>query len=107
MKGYVLVMLMGLMILACASQAPATDTSSAQNTGGKVYSIEELSNQAQVLYNQSLKGKCSKEEAVQSVVKFLRAQTNVKDLRVTGTDTVRVFFKDGDDIILMLGRDRL
>jgi hypothetical protein len=110
MRLSILLLMVGFTALACASQLPATTDSSQTSPGDgsvKTMSVEELSNRAQVMFNQSVKDGRSREDAVQEVAAFLKSQPNVSDVRVTGSDTIRVFFRDGNDILLLLGQDRL
>lgn len=70
-------------------------------------SVEEIANQASALYDQSLEQGGSKEDAIKEVVHFLKSQGNVSDAKATGSDSVRVYFKDGNDLLLLLGKNRL
>jgi hypothetical protein len=109
MRLYVLVILIGVVSLACAFQSAQTDTRAiSRETGGtKLLGVEEIASRASSLYNQSLEQGRSKEDAVRDVVRFLKSQGCVTDAEVMGSDSVRVYFKDGNDLLLLLGKNRL
>lgn len=109
MRLSILVLLVGMIALGCASQPAQTDDRAAgrEMGGGKMPSVEEIANRANVVYGQSLEQGRSKEDAVQEVIRFLKSQESVDDAKVMGSDSVRVYFKDGNDLLLMLGKNRL
>jgi hypothetical protein len=104
MRLSVLVMLVGILSLACASQSAQTGTST---IGGETGGVEEIANRASILYDQSIEQGRTKEDAVQGVVGFLKSQGTVRDAKATGSNSVRVYFKDGNDLLLLLGKNRL
>jgi hypothetical protein len=69
--------------------------------------VEEIAKEANALYGSLIQDGEPKEKAMGKMVEYLKAQKNVKDVKVTGSETVRVFFTDGSDLLLMLGRDRM
>ncbi len=93
-----------LFLGGCASEAPFAKQVTQEQ---KIMTPEELTHDASARFNRARAEGAKKEEAVKRVVEFLKAQRNVKDVKVTGSDTLRVFFTDGNDLLLMLGRDRL
>lgn len=108
MRLYVAI-LIGIVSLACASQSAQTDTRTTdyEAGAGKMLSVEEIANRASVVYGQSLDQGRSKADAVQDVIGFLKSQGTVSDAKAMGSDSVRVYFRDGNDLLLLLGKNRL
>ena len=69
--------------------------------------IEQIAAEANTKYAAAIKNSSQKEKAMDIAVDFLKQQKNVKDIQVTGSDTVRIFFTDGNDLLLLLGKDRM
>lgn len=110
MKSFILAAILALAIGGCTSQLPGTAADSQQDMakeGVKTLSVGDLSERAQTMYGQALKAGRSKQDAALEVATFLMSQPNVRNAQITGSDTVRVFFENGDDIVLLLGKDRL
>ena len=90
-------------------------TETAQNTqaAGKPMvndqpmTVEVMTREAYTIYQRALKDGKSKEQAVNKTAEFLRAQKNVSLVIVTGSDTIKVIFTDGNDLLMLLGRERL
>lgn len=73
----------------------------------KSMTIEEIAKKANVIYGDQLRAGENKEMAVKKVVEFLQSRKNVKEVKVIGSQTLRVFFTDGNDLLMMLGKDRI
>lgn len=69
--------------------------------------VEEMSHQVQVKYAEAIGLGLSKEKARDRVVAFLQSLKNIKVVKATGSDTLQVIFTDGNELLLMLGKDRL
>lgn len=76
-------------------------------TKDKLMTVEEMIHEAHAIYQGALKDGKSKEQAVNKAAEFLRAQKNVSLVVVTGSDTIKVIFTDGNDLLILLGRERL
>jgi hypothetical protein len=59
------------------------------------------------MFDEAVRAGLAREAARDRVVEFLKGQRNVKEVRITGSDTLRVFFTDGNDLLMMLGKERL
>jgi L-lysine 2,3-aminomutase len=59
------------------------------------------------MFDEAVRAGLAREAARDRVVEFLKAQKNVKEVRITGSDSLRVFFADGNDLLMMLGKERL
>jgi CRISPR/Cas system-associated protein endoribonuclease Cas2 len=76
-------------------------------TNDKLMTVEEIAREAYTIYERVLKDGNSKEQAVNKVGEFLRAQKNISLVVITGSDTIKVIFTDGNDLLMLLGRERL
>ena len=84
-----------------------TQTTGKPMMNDKPMTVEEMTREAHSLYQSALKDSKSKEQAVNKAAEFLRAQKNVSLVIVTGSDTIKVIFTDGNDLLMFLGRERL
>jgi len=73
----------------------------------EILSVEEVAKQAQSKYSEALEKKLSKEEALNEAVKFLKEQKNIKEVKILGSDSVMIYFTDGNELVIMLGKERL
>ncbi len=69
--------------------------------------IEQISSEANTKYAEAIENGVTKEKAMDTVIDFLKEQKNVKEIKVTGSDTIRIFFTDGNDLLLFLGKNRM
>lgn len=70
-------------------------------------SVEEMAGEAHARYRRAVEEGRSKDQAVEEVARFLRAQKNVAGVKVLGPDSVRVVFTDGNDLVMFLSKGRL
>jgi len=73
----------------------------------EILSVEEIAKQVQAKYSEALEKKLTKEEALNEAVKFLNQQKNIKEVKVLGSDSVMVYFTDGNELMILLGKDRI
>ena len=96
---------------ACRQATPASTSSPApesdQTQPAKELTVEEIVREAHTRYDAARQEGKTAEQAVQATVEFLKAQSKVKETQVTGSDTVRVTFTTGQQLLLMLGRERM
>jgi len=69
--------------------------------------IEQIAAEANTKYSMAIENNIPEEKAMDTVVDFLKKQKNVKDIQITGKDTIRIFFTDGNDLLLLLGKNRM
>jgi cell division protein FtsI/penicillin-binding protein 2 len=92
-----LILIICIVILGCQAKQMELNT----------MTIEQIAAEANNRYAMAIKNSMDKEKAMDTVVDFLKEQKNVKDIQITGKDTVRIFFTDGNDLLLLLGKDRM
>jgi hypothetical protein len=73
----------------------------------EILSVEEIAKKVQAKYSEAMEKKLTKEEALNEAVKFLNQQKNIKEVKVLGSDSVMVYFTDGNELMIMLGKERL
>ena len=73
---------------------------------GKTMTVEEIARQGESVYEQALKEGSPKEKAMERVMEFVKAQKIVDSVSIAGPNTLKVIFKDGNDLYMLLGRDR-
>jgi len=79
----------------------------AETKPGKELTMENLVKEAHARYDAAIEDGKTKEQAAQVVVGFLESQKNVKEIKVTSSDTIRVIFINNEEFVLLLGRGRL
>ncbi|MDI6781973.1 MAG: hypothetical protein QME49_07730 [bacterium] len=92
-----LILIIFLIIIGCQKKQMELNT----------MTIEQIATEANTQYAAAIKNSMTREKAMDTVVDFLKEQKNVKDVNVTGSGTVRIFFTDGNDLLLLLGKDRM
>ncbi|MDD8020432.1 MAG: hypothetical protein PHU81_04490 [Acidobacteriota bacterium] len=73
----------------------------------EILGVEEIARQVQAKYSEAMEKKLPKEEALNEAVKFLKQQKNIKEVKILGSDSVMVYFTDGNELMIMLGKDRI
>ncbi|MGB8953541.1 MAG: hypothetical protein WCC06_12860 [Candidatus Aminicenantales bacterium] len=110
---FILCLALFLSVSGCKARQqtppPSLPQGMAQETGEKqrILTVEEITREAHALFEKAIDEKIAKEKAVEKVIEFLKRQNNVKEVKVTGSDSVHVFFTDGNDLLIMLGRGRI
>jgi hypothetical protein len=106
--GKIVLLILSVMVLISLNCC-LTRSNNQQKVSGdeKIMTIEEMAKKANVMYGDQLKAGETKEIAMKKVVEFLQSQKNVKEVNVTGSQTLHVFFTDGNDLLMMLGEERM
>jgi len=92
-----LILIICIVILGCQKKQRELNT----------MTIEQIATEANTKYAMAIKNGMDEKKAMDMVVDFLKEQKNVKDIQITGKDTVRIFLTDGNDLLLFLGKDRM
>jgi hypothetical protein len=87
---------------ACLLHAPEAGS----EMNGKTMTVEEIARHAESVYEQALKDGAPKQQALERVMEFVRAQEIVDTVSIAGPNTLKVIFKDGNDLYMLLGRER-
>ena len=69
--------------------------------------MENVIKEAHARYDAAIKDGKTKEQASKITVEFLESQKNVKEVKATSSDTLRVTFSNNEEFVLFLGRSRL
>lgn len=101
-----IVLLFFLCLLCCLPACLRHIPEAGAENKGKTMTVEEIARQAESVYEQALKEGASKEKALVRVMEFVRAQEIVDSVSIAGPKTLKVIFKDGNDLYMLLGRDR-
>ncbi len=70
-------------------------------------SVEQLVAKAETLYNGYLEKGLTPEDAAKKVSDYLKSQQNIKEATLTGSSSIKVLFKDGNDLLILLGQKRM
>jgi hypothetical protein len=104
MRRIVLLIFLGLLccMTACLLHTPEAWL----GHKGKNMTVEEIARKAESVYEQALKEGVPKEKALERSMEFVRAQEIVDSVSIAGPNTLKVIFKDGNDLYMLLGRNR-
>jgi hypothetical protein len=69
--------------------------------------VEQLVEKAGTLYNDYLEKGLTPKNAVMKVSDYLKSDQNIKEATVTGSNSIKVLFKDGNDLLILLGQSRM
>jgi len=75
--------------------------------GGGQPAVEEMTKGANEAYGRALDEGQPKESAVIAAAEVFRNQEGVVSATVLGPDSLRIVFKDGSDLVVVLGKERM
>lgn len=107
MNRLIVIIIIFLMAFLCITTCSQETHMRAEAKPEKEFTVESLIKEAHARYDAAIKEGKTKENAAQIVVGFLKSQKIVKEIKVASSDTIRVIFIDKEEVVLLLGRDRL
>ncbi|MDD2335227.1 MAG: hypothetical protein PHD01_01465 [Geobacteraceae bacterium] len=98
---------LGLFLLMAAACAAESDNMSA-GTSREQLSPQVLVEQAEAKYAEYLQANGGdRMAATEKTAVYLRSLSSVKEVTVRGSDSLFLIMRDGNELLLMLGRNRL
>jgi hypothetical protein len=91
---------------SCSMKSRSGGGSFTKTSTERQLTVEEMSQEAEAMYQRSFAEGRSKDLAVLEAADYLRRQKNVAEVKVLGSDSLRVIFTDGNDLVMLLGRGR-
>jgi hypothetical protein len=92
-----------LVLGACGAQGPQAEG----EAGGDGPDITTLAQEAGRLYAEERGAGAAADAARDRAAEYLRAQPGVLEVEATGSDSLQLRMDNGEELLLMLGRDRL
>jgi outer membrane protein assembly factor BamD (BamD/ComL family) len=107
MNRVIVIILIFLLVFQCITTCSQKTQKRGETKSEKELTVENLIKEAHAKYDDAIKEGKTKENAVQVVFGFLKSQKNVKEIKATSSDTLRVIFTNNEEVVLFLGRSRL
>jgi hypothetical protein len=99
-RGFVVLLVLFVLVLACPGCRGGNDA------GGGKMTVEEMTEGANAAYDRALQEGQPRESAVIAAAEVFRSQESVASASVLGPDSLRVVFKDGNDLVVTLEKGR-
>jgi hypothetical protein len=109
-KGFVIALACVVLLAGCTggtAKAVPGEGDAAVSSPERLLTVEEMTREAEQRYEQAITLGLPGAQAVEEAASFLRRQKNVAVVKVLNNDSLRVVFTDGNDLFMLLGKDRM